>query len=134
MGFYYNGTLYDWGSPLGLLRFPGLTLLEKLRYALHVLRAKSITDWRPYDAFSSTEWLKRWIGPRVYDVMWRTLFHYKFYEKEDSLSAAWLGTRIKRVALSRGASSGGSAISKAAPEVLLERVADRIRSSAARSS
>ena len=88
-------------SPLGLLRFPGLTLVEKLRYALHVLRAKSITDWRPYDAFSSTEWLKRWIGPRVYDVMWRTLFHYKFYEKEDSLSAAWLGTRIKRVALSR---------------------------------
>ena len=128
MGFYYNGTLYDWGSPLGLLRFPGLTLLEKLRYALHVLRAKSITDWRPYDAFSSTEWLKRWVGPRVYDVMWRTLFHYKFYEHEDNLSAAWLGTRIKRVALSRrsifqetlGYLEGGS-------EVLLERIAGRIR-------
>jgi len=128
MGFYYNGTLYDWGHPLGLLRFPGLTLIEKLRYGLHLLRAKSITDWRPYDAFSSTEWLKRWIGPRVYDVMWRSLFHYKFYEKEDSLSAAWLGTRIKRVALSRrsifqerlGYLEGGS-------ELLLERIADRIR-------
>jgi protoporphyrinogen oxidase len=110
------------------LRFPGLTLVEKLRYGLHLLHAKSITDWRPYDAFSSTEWLKRWIGPRVYDVMWRSLFHYKFYEKEDSLSAAWLGTRIKRVALSRrsifqerlGYLEGGS-------ELLLERIADRIR-------
>ena len=40
MGFYYNGTLYDWGSPLGLLRFPGLTLLEKLRYALHAAACK----------------------------------------------------------------------------------------------
>ena len=128
MGFYYNGTLYDWGHPLGLLRFPGLTLVEKVRYGLHLLRAKSITDWRPYDAFSSTEWLKRWIGPRVYDVMWRSLFHYKFYEKADSLSAAWLGTRIKRVALSRrsifqerlGYLEGGS-------EVLLERIASRIR-------
>jgi len=128
MGFYYQGTLYDWGHPLGLLRFPGLTLLEKLRYGLHVLRAKSITDWHPYDAFSSTEWLKRWIGPRAYDVMWRPLFHYKFYEKQDSLSAAWLGTRIKRVALSRrsifqerlGYLQGGS-------ELLLDRMAERIR-------
>jgi protoporphyrinogen oxidase len=33
--------------------------------------------------------------------MWKPLFHYKFYEHQDSLSAAWLGTRIKRVALSR---------------------------------
>ena len=128
MGFYYNGTLYDWGHPLGLLRFPGLTLIEKLRYGLHVLRAKSITDWRPYDDISSTEWLKRWVGPKAYDVLWRSLFHFKFYEKENSLSAAWLGTRIKRVAQSRksifqerlGYLEGGS-------EALLERIADRIR-------
>ena len=128
MGFYYNGTLYDWGHPLGLLRFPGLTLLEKLRYGLHVMRAKSITDWRPYDGITSTAWLKRWVGPKAYDVLWRSLFHYKFYDKENSLSAAWLGTRIKRVALSRrsifqerlGYLEGGS-------EVLLERLAERIR-------
>jgi protoporphyrinogen oxidase len=130
MGFYYNGTLHDWGHPLGLLRFPGLPLIDKVRYALHVLRAKSISDWRPYDGISSTEWLKRWVGPRAYDVLWRSLFHYKFYEKENSLSAAWLGTRIKRVALSRksifqerlGYLEGGS-------EVLLEHIADRIRES-----
>ena len=128
MGFFYNGTLYDWGNPLGLLRFPHLSLLEKVRYGLHVLRAKSITDWKPYDAIGSTEWLQRWIGPHAFDVLWRSLFHYKFYELENSLSAAWLGTRIKRVALSRrsllqerlGYLEGGS-------EVLLDRLADRVR-------
>lgn len=129
MGFYYDGTLYDWGHPFALLRFPGLGLVDKARYALHVMRAKGIRDWRAYDGFSSTEWLQRWIGPRAYDVLWRSLFHYKFYEYEDQLSAAWLGTRIKRVALSRksvfqeelGYLVGGS-------EVLLDAVADRLRS------
>jgi protoporphyrinogen oxidase len=101
MGFYFRGRLYDWGGPLALLRFPGLSLLQKLRFALHIMKAKNISDWRPYDAFSSTEWLRRWIGDDAYDVMWKALFHYKFYELEDSLSAAWLGTRIKRVAKSR---------------------------------
>lgn len=123
MGFYWSGKLYDWGHPLALLRFPGLSFVDKVRYGLHVLRAKGIEDWRPYDAFSSTDWLKRWIGPRAYDVLWRSLFHFKFYELQDQLSAAWLGTRIKRVALSRksmfteemGYLVGGS-------EVLLEAV------------
>lgn len=126
MGFYFRGRLYDWGHPLALLRFPGLSLAQKLRYGLHVMRAKGIDDWRPYDAFSSTEWLQRWIGAGAYDVLWRSLFHFKFYEFENSLSAAWLGTRIKRVALSRrslleeelGYLEGGS-------EVLLEAVARR---------
>lgn len=128
MGFYYDGRLYDWGHPLALLRFPGLGLADKLRYGLHVMRAKGIEDWRPYDAFSSTQWLQRWLGPRAYDVLWRSLFHFKFYELQDQLSAAWLGTRIKRVALSRrslfteemGYLVGGS-------QVLLQAVDARLR-------
>jgi protoporphyrinogen oxidase len=127
MGFYFRGRLYDWGNPLALLEFPGLSLPQKLRYGFHVMRAKGIKDWRPYDAFSSTEWLQRWIGVDAYDVLWRSLFHYKFYELQDRLSAAWLGTRIQRVALSRkslfqeelGYLEGGS-------EVLLDAVARRL--------
>jgi protoporphyrinogen oxidase len=128
MGFYYDGKLHDWGHPLALLRFPGLSLVEKIRYGLHVMRAKGISDWKPYDAFSSTKWIKDAIGERAYDVMWKSLFHYKFYELQDSLSAAWLGTRIKRVALSRknlfqermGYIEGGS-------EVLIDAIARRVR-------
>jgi protoporphyrinogen oxidase len=128
MGFFFNGRLHDWGHPWALLKFPGLGLIDKLRYGIHVMRAKGVTDWRPYDAFSSTEWLKRNIGERAYDVLWRSLFHFKFYELQDSLSAAWLGTRIKRVALSRkslfteemGFLEGGS-------EVLLEVVTNKLK-------
>lgn len=101
MGFYFNGRLYDFGNPWALLSFPGLGLMDKLRYGLLVMRTKEVEDWRPYDAFPATQWLKQSIGERAYDVLWRSLFHYKFYDLHDQLSAAWLGTRIKRVALSR---------------------------------
>jgi protoporphyrinogen oxidase len=127
MGFFFHGRLYDWGHPLALLKFPGLSLLQKIRYGLHVMRAKGVRDWRPYDAFSSTDWLQRWLGVEAYRVLWQPLFQHKFYELQDSLSAAWLGTRIQRVALSRkslfqeelGYLDGGS-------EVLLEAVARRL--------
>ncbi len=128
MGFFYRGRLYRWGTPLALLRFPGLDLVSKIRYAVHIMHVKRITDWRALDRVPVTEWLQRWIGRRAYDTLWRPLFHYKFYEYRDALSAAWLGTRIRRVALSRknmfverlGYLKGGS-------DTLLDAIEEKLR-------
>ncbi len=34
MGYFIADKLYPWGDPVSLLRFPHLTLIEKLRYGL----------------------------------------------------------------------------------------------------
>lgn len=128
MGFYCDGRLYRWGTPAALLGFDKLGWIDKLRYALHVMYAKSISDWSGLDAIGAVPWLKKWLGERGFDVLWRRLFELKFYEHSDRLSAAWLGTRIKRVALSRrnllqeslGYIDGGSA-------TLLHALLQRIR-------
>lgn len=128
MGYYYQGRLNEWGTPLGLLKFPGLGIVSKLRYALHAMYTKGIQDWRPLDNVRATEWIRKWIGQRAYDVLWRKLFELKFFEFTEDLSAAWIGTRIKRVALSRrnlfqetmGYLEGGS-------ETLLDRMEAFIR-------
>jgi protoporphyrinogen oxidase len=128
MGFYWNGRLHKWGTPQALLAFDGLTWVEKFRYALHVMRTKAIRDWTPLDKIDALSWLKSALGRRAYDILWQRLFELKFYELSDQLSAAWLGTRIKRVALSRrnllqeslGFLEGGSA-------TLLKAMERRIR-------
>jgi protoporphyrinogen oxidase len=101
MGFFYNGKLYKWGTPFALLAFDGLNIIDKFRYGLHALRAKGIKDWKPYDRIRATEWIRRWIGERAYNVLWKSLFELKLFEHTENISAAWIGTRIKRVALSR---------------------------------
>jgi protoporphyrinogen oxidase len=101
MGFYYSGKLYRWGTPFALLAFDSLGLVGKIRYGLHAMYAKGIKDWRPFDRMLATDWIRRWIGERAYDVPWKRLFELKLFEHTDEISAAWIGTRIKRVALSR---------------------------------
>lgn len=101
MGFYCDGRLYKWGTPWALFSFDKLGWVDKFRYALHVMRTKGINDWHALDKVGVIEWLKANLGERSYKVLWERLFHLKFYEYKDKLSAAWLGTRIKRVALSR---------------------------------
>jgi len=101
MGYYVDGKLHPWGTPAALLRFPGLGLATKLRYALHVVATKNIRDWSRLDNVNATAWLRKWLGRAGYDALWRRAFHLKFFEYADNLSAAWIGTRIKRIALSR---------------------------------
>jgi protoporphyrinogen oxidase len=129
MGFFCDGRLYPWGTPQALLRFDRLGLVDKVRYALHVLYTKNVRDWRALDRIGATSWLKKWLGERVWGVLWRRLFELKFYEYGEHLSAAWLGTRIQRVARSRrslvqetlGYLDGGSA-------TLLQRLREEIES------
>lgn len=101
MGYFYGGRLHDWGTPLALLKFPHLNPIDKFRYALHVMYTKGIKDWSALDKESATRWIRKWIGQRAYDVMWEKAFRLKFFEYADDLSASWIGTRIKRIALSR---------------------------------
>lgn len=101
MGYYYDGALYDWGTPWALLAFPKLDPISKFRYALHVMATKNVSDWSALDRVNATSWLRRWLGERGYEVLWRRTFELKFFEYTEGLSAAWIGTRIKRIALSR---------------------------------
>jgi protoporphyrinogen oxidase len=101
MGFFYQGKLYRWGNPLYLLTFPGLGLISKLRYALNVLRAKNATNLDALDRLPAIAWLKSQVGEKAYAVLWDSLFRWKFYEWQDQLSAAWIASRVRRVALSR---------------------------------
>jgi protoporphyrinogen oxidase len=101
MGFFYNGVLYKWGNPLHLLAFPKLDVISKLRYALHVFYAKGITKWDNLDKQNAIPWLKKWIGKNAYQMLWDPLFEYKYYQCKENVSAAWIASRIRRVALSR---------------------------------
>ncbi len=73
MGFFFNGTLYKWGNPLHLMRFPGAGLSTKLRYGLHLFLTSKRTRWNSLDRISAYDWLNRNIGRTGYDLFWKTL-------------------------------------------------------------
>ncbi len=101
MGFFCDGKLYPWGSVGAVLSFPHLPLRSRLRYLAHAARCLTIRDWRPLDDLTATTWLRRWLGERGYQMLWHKLFAYKFYQHSDSISAAWIWSRIRRLGQSR---------------------------------
>lgn len=101
MGYFFDGAMYPWGDPVSLIRFPHLSIVEKLRYGLMMFTSTRRTDWRPLENSSAKDWIESWCGRSVYERLWKPLFDLKFYEYADDISAAWIWTRIKRLGTSR---------------------------------
>ena len=128
MGYWYQNRLQAWGNPTALLKFKGLGWVAKFRYGLHAFLCSKRDNWQPLDCFEATGWIKRWVGAEAWEVLWRRLFDYKFYDYADQLSAAWIWSRIRRIGRSRydlsrerlGYLDGGS-------ETLLQALHDQIR-------
>ncbi|WER45177.1 NAD(P)/FAD-dependent oxidoreductase [Cupriavidus sp. WKF15] len=101
MGYYYQGHVQPWGNPVALLKFKGLSLIAKFRYGLHAFLSTKRDDWRSLDKVEASGWIRRWIGEEAWEVLWRRLFDYKFYDYAYNLSAAWIWSRIRRIGRSR---------------------------------
>lgn len=101
MGYWYQNKLQAWGNPVALLTFQGLGWIAKFRYGLHAYLSTKRNDWQPLDDVDAIDWIKRWVGDEAYEVLWRRLFDYKFYDYKDNLSAAWIWSRIRRIGRSR---------------------------------
>lgn len=134
MGLYADRRLHDWGNPLALLRYPGLSLLDRLRYGLLAFVSTRRRSWPALEQQSAREWITRWSGKPVYEKLWKRLFELKFHEFADDISAAWIWTRVKRIGNSRrsmmeeelGYLEGGSETLVAALVAAIERLGGTI--------
>jgi protoporphyrinogen oxidase len=101
MGYWYRNEVQAWGNPVALLKFRGLGFIAKFRYGLHAFLSTKRDDWKPLDNVEASGWIKNNVGAEAWEVLWRRLFDYKFYDYSNNLSAAWIWSRIRRIGRSR---------------------------------
>jgi protoporphyrinogen oxidase len=101
MGLYAHRKLSPWGNPMALLTFPGMGMIDKLRYGLFAFVSARRNSWPSLEHRTAKEWITTWCGESVYKLHWEPLFKHKFYEYQDNISASWIWTRIRRIGRSR---------------------------------
>ncbi|MEP0765135.1 MAG: NAD(P)/FAD-dependent oxidoreductase [Fimbriimonadia bacterium] len=101
-GSWYSGRVHRLSTPLDLLRFSPLPLVDRLRLARLVLRARAAEDWRELEHITAREWLIRLGGERVYRVVWEPLLRGKFGAYADDIAAVWIWGKLRLRGGSRG--------------------------------
>ena len=94
VGFYHGGKLYDFVTPLDLLRFTPMPLVDRIRMGLAAVYLRRQKDWHRYESITAAEWIRRYMGKGAYDAVWGPLLRGKFGDAYDELSMAWLWSKI----------------------------------------
>ena len=105
-GFFVDGALHSMSSAVDFLRFPPLSLFQKLRLGLGILYAARIRDGRPLEQRLAAEWLTKIFGAANYRKMWGPLLKCKLGACREETSAAFIWTYIARYYSTRDKSAG----------------------------
>jgi protoporphyrinogen oxidase len=135
---YYQGNLYPLDSPVPwlafipfpslhravrVLQFDPLSVVDRLRAGLVGAYLTLIRDWRPLERVTAHEWMRRTVGKRAYNVLWRPLLISKFGgEHYRDVNMAWMWARLYKRTASLGYFAGGF---QAFIDLLVERVEEQ---------
>jgi protoporphyrinogen oxidase len=100
-GFYVDGELYSFSNVADFLRFPPLSLLQKARLGLTILRASRIRDWQALERITAVEWLTRLSGRKTVEKIWLPLLRAKLGTYAERASAAFIWAVIVRMYAAR---------------------------------
>jgi protoporphyrinogen oxidase len=92
---------------LGLLRYPHLPFIDRMRYGISGLQLKLRNDWQRLERTTAQRHLTRWAGKRAYRQLWQPLFEGKFGPYAGEINAAWIWARVKSRSFKLGYFRGG---------------------------
>ncbi len=96
MGFMYQRRVYPLNTPMDLLRFAPLSLIDRLRMGLMGVRAR-IGGMNPkLDYVPVDEWIRGLVGERTFEVVWKPLLEAKIGDRYSQIPARWLSSRMAR--------------------------------------
>jgi hypothetical protein len=94
-------------SPWSLLRFAALPLLDRIRLGAAVAYLKLEPNYHRLEQMTADAWLRKWMGPRVYQVLWEPLLQSKFGDRYREIAMPWFWARMHYRSQSLGYLRGG---------------------------
>jgi len=93
---YVKGKIYQLDSPLSVITFPLLSIMERLRMGLVLECLKLNPFGKSLEKYNSSKVLPRLMGKRPFELVWEPLFKNKFGKHMNNISLAWFWARVKK--------------------------------------
>ncbi|MCL4353811.1 NAD(P)/FAD-dependent oxidoreductase [Patescibacteria group bacterium] len=93
---FIEGNIYQLDSPASLMRFPLLSIWQRIRlgFILGILRLNPF--WRPLEGLNAAKTLRKIMGKKTYEMIWEPLLVNKFGSFTENISFTWFWARIKK--------------------------------------
>ena len=103
VGVLHDGTLYDFVTPMDLLKFKPISLVNRIRLGVVTLMLRRIRKWRKLEEATAADWLRRHAGEQAYRAFWGPMLRGKFGEDfHTRVGMPWIWGKINTRFASRG--------------------------------
>jgi len=102
-----SGQMHQLDSAGSVLRFSPLPLWDRLRLGAAIAYLRLEPNYRRLEKITASRWLRRWMGDRVYSIVWEPLLRSKFGDRHDDIAMSWFWARIHLRSSSLGYLRGG---------------------------
>lgn len=96
MGFMVKRRIYSMNTPMDLLRFSPLPILDRLRMGWMGLRARQMGPQPGLDDVPIERWIRGLAGDRAFEIVWKPMLEAKMGDSYPALPALWLSSRMNR--------------------------------------
>ena len=104
VGFFHGGKVWDFATPLDLLRFKPLSVAQRIRVGIWTLLLQKTRGYRKFENVTAKDWLISHMGRTGYQVIWEPMLRGKFGESHDRIGMTWIWCKVRlRVASRKGA-------------------------------
>jgi protoporphyrinogen oxidase len=93
---YIDGKIYQLDSPLTLLQFTKLPLIDRLRMAIVLGFLRYNPFWKPLEKYKAAPILQKTMGKKAYEMLWGPLLVGKFGSYTKDISLAWFWARVSK--------------------------------------
>jgi len=104
---FVDGKIYQLDSPISLLKFPRLNIINRIRMGASLALLRYNPIWKPLENFYAKPYLKNSMGNSAYKKIWEPLMTNKLGKYADRVSLAWFWARIYKRTESLAYPEGG---------------------------
>ena len=91
VGNFADGSIYNFATPIDLLKYKPMPIIDRLRVGLITLYLQRLKDWKHLENITAVDWLSSKVGKKAYDAFWKPMLIGKFgSEYFDTISMAWI--------------------------------------------
>lgn len=93
IGFAVNDKIFSLSTPLEILKYPHMSIFDKLKLAMFTLKSRRL-NYEEYDDVSAVSALKERFSDKLLKNFFMPLLRAKFGENAERVSYAWLLARV----------------------------------------
>ncbi|MBP6016782.1 MAG: NAD(P)/FAD-dependent oxidoreductase [Candidatus Promineofilum sp.] len=90
----YQDRIVPFDSPKRWITFPGFNMLDVARFGTVSAYLRFTKPWRRLEQHLADDWLRRYYGDKVYELIWRPMLIGKFGPYYRDVNMAWMWARL----------------------------------------